>query len=785
MVAHEERAVVAALGEDADPRRCNPRGGVEHRRESDVLLAALRRPPRAGAPEEEPSVAVNPTFASPRSAVHREPARRRRYRRENSLPGKRGSPAMKGTAGLTGERGLCHPPRADAPEEEPSVAVNPTSASPRSAIHCELVRRRRYHREDSLPPARKERVTGDEGDDGADWREMGKGEKGKISRLLRSLRRQDESRLNRGVAAISIWRAEQGRGSWRLSDRKVARFEKNVTKRGSVPETVKKGNDYPVGPIVLGFFVFVVVGSSCKFLNQIYSNRFLSSPSVFFLSDLQRISSAFTTRNLLGGLVNRDGVLFLPEMRRPKNKYGFVTAVLSSATPLLLGYDLVMVCGSAALPEPPGVKLLACVAVVSCVLGALAAVGAQCLVGDRCTVLLSAAVLCAGALARGLATSFAAFEAGVFVNSVGMGLALMSVPAYAGELSPSSLHGGLTSHPDGFVCLGCILGGLCFSPRFLNLPVRVAWRLTVATGTVIPALLGFAVLLMPESPRWLLTKDYARRVLSRTSVSLEDAELRLLETKTELGEPHDVGCDDTVPTPAWRTRWREERALWLDLLARPTEPVRRNIVSALVAKAFQQASGIGSMFLYVQRAFRDAGVPPAARMTRALVAFGLVVFAFFAVSMVLLELAWLLVKALAGGCCPRHAPAPVLSPSSADHPSSPHAHRGGVAMGMKRRREQLKWARSLSATMLMSLMALLWLLLGPVQMADASSSSGWPRWLRIAVAAVNRAVRAAILWSFAWVYEVTAVYGNLLACAAIIVFAWFLVYFCVLGAKER
>ncbi|EEC82336.1 hypothetical protein OsI_26633 [Oryza sativa Indica Group] len=547
--------------------------------------------------------------------------------------------------------------------------------------------------------------------------------------------------------------------SRRLSDRKVARFEKNVTKRGSVPETVKKGNDYPVGPIVLGFFVFVVVGSY-----------------------LQRISSAFTTRNLLVGLVNRDGVLFLPEMRRPKNKYGFVTAVLSSATPLLLGYDLVMVCGSATLPEPPGVKLLACVAVASCVLGALAAVGAQCVVGDRCTVLLSAAVLCAGALARGLATSFAAFEAGVFVNGVGMGLALMSVPAYAGELSPSSLHRGLTSHPDGFVCLGCILGGLCFSPRFLNLPVRVAWRLTVATGTAIPALLGFAVLLMPELPQWLLTKDHARRVLSRT-LSLEDAELRLLETKTELGEPHDVGCDDTVATPAWRTRWREERALWLELLARPTEPVRRNIVSALVAKAFQQASGIGSMFLYVQRAFRDAGVPSDTRMTRALVAFGLVVFAFFAVSTVLLELAWLLVKALAGGCCPRRAPAP--APAPADHPSSPHAHRGGVAMGMKRRREQLKWARSLSATMLMSLMALVWLLLGPVQMADASSSSGWPRWLRTAVAAVNRAVRAAILWSFAWVYEVTAVYGNLLACSAIIVFAWFLVYFGVLGAKER
>ncbi|KAI3850957.1 hypothetical protein MKW98_017983 [Papaver atlanticum] len=51
--------------------------------------------------------------------------------------------------------------------------------------------------------------------------------------------------------------------SRRLADRKVERFEKNITKRGFVPETtVKKGNDYPVGPIVLGFFVFVVIGSS-------------------------------------------------------------------------------------------------------------------------------------------------------------------------------------------------------------------------------------------------------------------------------------------------------------------------------------------------------------------------------------------------------------------------------------------------------------------------------------------------------------------------------------------
>ncbi|KAI3673607.1 stress-associated endoplasmic reticulum protein 2-like [Cynara cardunculus var. scolymus] len=51
--------------------------------------------------------------------------------------------------------------------------------------------------------------------------------------------------------------------SKRLADRKVEKFEKNIKKRGSVPETTtKKKDSYPVGPIVLGFFIFVVIGSS-------------------------------------------------------------------------------------------------------------------------------------------------------------------------------------------------------------------------------------------------------------------------------------------------------------------------------------------------------------------------------------------------------------------------------------------------------------------------------------------------------------------------------------------
>ena len=48
-------------------------------------------------------------------------------------------------------------------------------------------------------------------------------------------------------------------------------YQKNVNKRGNVPNSImvriniygqKKGDKFPVGPMLLGFFLFIVVGSA-------------------------------------------------------------------------------------------------------------------------------------------------------------------------------------------------------------------------------------------------------------------------------------------------------------------------------------------------------------------------------------------------------------------------------------------------------------------------------------------------------------------------------------------
>ncbi|KAG5521821.1 hypothetical protein RHGRI_034149 [Rhododendron griersonianum] len=80
--------------------------------------------------------------------------------------------------------------------------------------------------------------------------------------------------------------------SRRLAERKVVRFDKNITKRGTVPETTaKKGNNYPVGPILLGFFVFVVIGSFCilhgsRFIQHGNCYDYMDSCYLLFLSPM-------------------------------------------------------------------------------------------------------------------------------------------------------------------------------------------------------------------------------------------------------------------------------------------------------------------------------------------------------------------------------------------------------------------------------------------------------------------------------------------------------------------
>merc|ERR1712023_541394 len=50
--------------------------------------------------------------------------------------------------------------------------------------------------------------------------------------------------------------------SKRVANAKSSQFHGNVHKRNAVPDSLKSKKEYGVGPVVIGFFLFVVVGSA-------------------------------------------------------------------------------------------------------------------------------------------------------------------------------------------------------------------------------------------------------------------------------------------------------------------------------------------------------------------------------------------------------------------------------------------------------------------------------------------------------------------------------------------
>jgi hypothetical protein len=70
----------------------------------------------------------------------------------------------------------------------------------------------------------------------------------------------EEYRLTRTVTYVLTARAQAN--SQRMMAAKSRKFHGNIHRRGAVGPGATKKKDFAVGPVMLGFFVFVVIGSS-------------------------------------------------------------------------------------------------------------------------------------------------------------------------------------------------------------------------------------------------------------------------------------------------------------------------------------------------------------------------------------------------------------------------------------------------------------------------------------------------------------------------------------------
>jgi len=189
-------------------------------------------------------------------------------------------------------------------------------------------------------------------------------------------------------------------------------------------------------------------------------------------------------------------------------------------------------------------------------------------------------VLGAGAMA--VAPNYGWLLVGRSIVGLSVGAASHTVPLYLAEVAPSEGRGRLVVFNNIFIVLGQVVASLVDCGFGLGC-TSDGWRYMLGIGAV-PALGMLAgLLLLPESPRWLLQRgetDRARDVLIKARGGIEIAAI-----DQEMQEmQQSVATDQAGAAPLW------------EMLREPG--VLRALRLGCFLQAFQQLAGINTLMYY-------------------------------------------------------------------------------------------------------------------------------------------------------------------------------------------
>ncbi len=187
--------------------------------------------------------------------------------------------------------------------------------------------------------------------------------------------------------------------------------------------------------------------------------------------------------------------------------FGFDFAVITGGLPFLVDHF-----GLGAEGEGGLTASLALGAVIGClVAGYLADT-----YGRKPGLLIAALIFAGSSIAMGVAGNLTVFIAARFVAGIGVGIASMLSPMYIAEVSPGPLRGRLVSIYQLTIVLGILITHLVnFGLKDLG---PDAWRWMFGSGAAPSVLFLLGVLVLPESPRYLVSKgkiDQAFAVLNK------------------------------------------------------------------------------------------------------------------------------------------------------------------------------------------------------------------------------------------------------------------------------
>ena len=296
----------------------------------------------------------------------------------------------------------------------------------------------------------------------------------------------------------------------------------------------------------------------------------------------------------------------------------YVIALIAATGGLLFGFDTGVISG--AIPffqkdfgiDNNMVELMTAIGLVGAIWGALSGGRMTDRLGRKKVILVSAVIFAIGAIWSGWAANVWNLVLARLFLGVAIGISSFAVPLYIAEISPARRRGTLVSLFQLMVTIGVLVSYMS-DLYFADDANLSCWRAMFSVG-VIPALvLGFGMLFMPETPRWLLSqgrRDEGLQILKQIEgpkqaiVSLEQMHSELEKSRSE------------------RSDWKELLQTWL----------RIPVIICVGIMFFQQFVGINTVIYYSPKIFLMAGFDGAVAAIWASVGVGLINVLFTVVS---------------------------------------------------------------------------------------------------------------------------------------------------------
>ena len=250
-------------------------------------------------------------------------------------------------------------------------------------------------------------------------------------------------------------------------------------------------------------------------------------------------------------------------------------------------------------------------------------------IGRRPVLRIAALLFGISAIASAVAPSFLWLVLARMLGGLGVGAALIIAPMYIAEMAPPQSRGKLVS----FNQLNIVIGiSAAFFSNYLILTLGESgagwaealrlgewnWRWMLGVETLPAILYLVALLIVPESPRWLAMQgrdDEARAVLARVSSEDQaDEDLRAVKESIEA----------------------EAELAGLSFRALLHPSLRLVLTIGLSVGILQQITGINSVFFYAPMIFEQSGIGTNASFMQAVLV-GLVNLVFTIVAMSLID----------------------------------------------------------------------------------------------------------------------------------------------------